>query len=246
MLVSALGAGPVAVAARADLEAHGVTVVDAAGPEFPLAVSAVLVDDATGERSVVSPDGALAVAPAPSAEALRALPAPAVVLLDGHHPAIARAVLELTSSSWVPETPLITPDDRSPRDPQLILDAGRWRDLFAELMPRADVVAASADFRVPGHDDVVAGALAAGAGAVVVTHGAGPVTWATRGGEHGVIDVPPAEVRDTLGAGDAFHGALAAAIGAGEGREDAIRTAVRVAGTRVSQVGPRAWLSLVP
>jgi sugar/nucleoside kinase (ribokinase family) len=232
VLVSALGSGPVATAARGDLDAHGVEVHDVVAPglDFPLAVSAVLVDDGTGDRSVVSADAALAAAPAPPAGVLRGLPAPDVVLLDGHHPAIARAVVEH----------LGTLDPR----PRVVLDAGRWRPLFADLLPVADVAALSADFRVPGHDDAAAGARALGARAVVVTHGPGPVEWSDGSGA-GTVDVPRVEARDTLGAGDAFHGALAAALAQGAALPKACAEAARVASTRVAHVGPRAWLAEV-
>jgi sugar/nucleoside kinase (ribokinase family) len=249
VLVTALGDSPVARAARADLAAHGVEVHDvvAPGADFPLAVSAVLVDDASGERSVVSADAALADAPAPSG--LDTLPVPDVVLLDGHHPAVARAVVaQLTVTT--------------PR-PQVVLDAGRWRPLFADLLPHADVAALSADFAVPPDvvraDDVLPGVPAGertrravhalGARAVVVTHGAEPVEWSVgpdgRGDEDesGSIAVPRVRSRDTLGAGDAFHGALTATLARGAGLVAACEEAVRVAGVRVASVGPRAWLA---
>lgn len=229
VLITALGDGPVATAARADLAAHGVEVHDVvAGTAFPLAVSAVLVDDATGERSVVSADAALADAPAPVD--LARLPTPDLVLLDGHHPAIARAAVDHLDGA---------------RRPPVVLDAGRWRPVFADLLPAADVAALSADFTVPGHDDGASGARALGAGAVVVTHGGGPVEWSNHVGS-GTVDVPEVEVRDTLGAGDAFHGALAAALAAGEPLPAACATAARVATTRVQHVGPRSWLARVP
>ncbi|AEG43309.1 PfkB family carbohydrate kinase [Isoptericola variabilis] len=237
LLVTALGAGPVATAARADLEAHGVEVHDvvAPGQDFPLAVSAVLVDDGTGDRSVVSADAALATAPAPPSGLLAGLPAPDVVLLDGHHPAVARAVVGHL-------------DALEPR-PRVVLDAGRWRPLFAELLPVADVAALSADFTVPdevvpGHGGAAAAARALGARAVVVTHGPDPVEW-TEGGASGAVDVPRVEARDTLGAGDAFHGALAAALAAGTPLPEACDRAARVASTRVAHVGPRGWLAEV-
>jgi len=234
VLVTALGGGPVATAARADLEAHGVRVHDvvAAGEDFPLAVSAVLVDDATGERSVVSADAALATAPAPAPEALEALPAPDVVLLDGHHPEVARAVL----------AHVLARTEASGERPLVVLDAGRWRPVFAELLPAADVAALSADFTVPDHDDPVAGALAHGAHRVVVTHGPDPVEWFADG-RSGIVPVPRADARDTLGAGDAFHGALAAALAQGVTLADACTVAADVASTRVAHVGPRAWLA---
>lgn len=230
VLVTALGDGPVAMAARGDLAAHGVEVHDVVGGKaFPLAVSAVLVDDATGERSVVSADAALADAPAPAN--LPQLPTPDLVLLDGHHPAVARAVVDHF--------------DGSTRRPPVVLDAGRWRPVFADLLPAADVAALSADFTVPGYDDGASGARELGAASVVVTHGGGPVEWFNHSGS-GTVDVPDVEVRDTLGAGDAFHGALAAALAAGEPLPEACTTAARVATTRVQHVGPRSWLAQVP
>ncbi|GAA1717154.1 PfkB family carbohydrate kinase [Isoptericola hypogeus] len=230
VLVSALGAGPVATAARADLEAHGVRVHDVvpAGADHALAVSAVLVDDATGERSVVSADAALGVAPAPTPEGLAGLPAPDVVLLDGHHAEIARGVLAFLGAAE--------------RRPLVVLDAGRWRPVFGELLPAADVAALSAAFTVPGHDDAAAGALAGGARRVVVTHGPDPVEWFADG-RAGTVEVPRVEARDTLGAGDAFHGALAAALAGGVTLDDACAVAAAVASTRVAHVGPRAWLA---
>ncbi|MFD6176469.1 MULTISPECIES: PfkB family carbohydrate kinase [unclassified Isoptericola] len=248
VLVSALGAGPVAQAARADLDDCEVQVHDVAGPdeEFPLAVSAVLVDDVTGQRSVVSPDAALVDVPAPRPDEIAGLPRPDVVLLDGHHPQIARAVLAHVT-------------ELRPR-PLVVLDGGRWRPVFADLLPAADVAALSAAFTVPaeltpGTADAAHGALLLGAKAVVVTHGGDAVTWARSRraddgavvpGERGTVPVPEVDVQDTLGAGDVFHGALAVALARGEDLPHACATAVRVASTRVRKVGPRSWLAHLP
>ena len=221
LLISGMGSSPVGAAARGDLERHGVEIHDtAAGQEIPLAVSAVLVDDGTGDRSVVSPDATLAdrldVAPTD----LDALPRPDVVLLDGHHPDLARTILAYASAL-------------EPR-PLIVLDAGRWRPVFADLMGQADVTARSADFRAP--------AGVAASRATVATHGAGPVTWCDADGRRGVTEVPSVDVRDTLGAGDAFHGALVVALARGNELEAAVEEAVRVASLRVQYIGPRAWL----
>ena len=118
--------------------------------------------------------------------------------------------------------------------PLIVLDAGRWRPVFADLLGSADVTARSADFRAP--------ADAARSRAVVATHGPGPVTWCDKDGRHGSIEVPSVDVRDTLGAGDAFHGALSVALAQGADLEAAVTEAVRVASIRVQHVGPRSWL----
>ncbi len=221
LLISALGSGPVGSAARGDLERHGVEIYDTAeGHEIPLAVSAVMVDDATGDRSVVSPDAMLTDRFDVTPDGLDALPRPSVVLLDGHHPDLARSVLAYANAL-------------EPR-PLIVLDAGRWRPVFADLMGQADVTARSADFRAPA--DV------ARSRATVATHGADPVTWCDADGRHGTTGVPKVDVRDTLGAGDAFHGALAVALARGADLETAVEEAVRVASLRVQYVGPRSWL----
>lgn len=221
LLVSALGSGPVGSAARGDLERHGVEVHDvAAGEEISLAVSAVVVDDATGDRSVVSPDATLAGTFDVTPDVLDTLPRPDVVLLDGHHPGLARSVLAYVRAL-------------DPR-PLVVLDAGRWRPVFADLLGGADVTAASADFHPPEGVDR--------SRATVATHGPDPVTWCDESGRRGTTTVPTVDVRDTLGAGDAFHGALAVALGRGADLEAAVEEAVRVASLRVQHVGPRSWL----
>ncbi|MDR0482070.1 MAG: PfkB family carbohydrate kinase, partial [Cellulomonadaceae bacterium] len=244
VLITALGEGPVAAAARADLDARGVTVLDCVpdSGEFDLAVSAVMVDDATGERSVTSPDAGAVTVAGPSHAELDAWAqrygVPQAILLDGHHPEIARAVLAWALTLDVP--------------PSIVLDAGRWRPVFADLIPHADVVAMSADFAIPRSQNTVQSALKMGAKAVVVTHGGDAVEWwvaeadeipagydnaesgmaetgmsesgtaATTLAETGMagsgkptagtIAVTQVPVQDTLGAGDAFHGALVVAL----------------------------------
>jgi sugar/nucleoside kinase (ribokinase family) len=224
LLISAMGSGPVGSAARGDLEHHGVEVHDTAeGRVIPFAVSAVMVDDETGDRSVVSPDATLTDGLDVTPQALDTLPRPDVVLLDGHHPDLARSVLAYAESL-------------DPR-PLIVLDAGRWRPVFADLLGSADVTARSADFRAPA--DV------ARSRAVVATHGPEPVTWCDKDGRRGSTDVPTVDVRDTLGAGDAFHGALSVALARGADLEAAVEEAVRVASIRVQHIGPRSWLEYV-
>jgi len=276
VLLSAIGESPIAAAAKADLTAAGVKMLDAAqGEPFPLAVSAVEVTDGSGERSVVSADAALASAPKPSASELTELATvhgyPAVILLDGHHPELARGVVEWVANTVIPGKP----------EPRIVLDCGRWRPIFAELFSSAEVVACSADFKFPDDDDsgdnqdseYDADAAVADdadedndptgaildelAQAVVITHGANPVTYETQEGLEGEVAVPAVPVMDTLGAGDAFHGALAVAIARrGIGQDgtprdiddilpQVIADAIAVAAERVQHIGPRTWLSAI-
>jgi sugar/nucleoside kinase (ribokinase family) len=228
-LVTALGDDPVADLIRADLAAYGVTVVDAsAGSSRAVPVSAVSVLESTGDRSVVSLDAVNSDAPAP--ENLDDLVAGAdVVLVDGHHPLIARAAAASASA----------------RGTTLVVDAGRWKPVMTDLVVHATDIVCSSDFRVPGTGDSesTAAALVLGGGrTVVTTHGGEPVQWWSDT-ESGAVPVEPVMVVDTLGAGDAFHGAYAYfSTRTGIDVAECVDRSSRVAALRCSVVGPRAWL----
>ncbi len=233
ILVTALGDDPVAELIRADLAAYGVSVVDAAaGTTRAVPVSAVSVVESTGDRSVVSLDAVNSDAPPPGD--LGDLVADAdVVLVDGHHPLIARAAVRHAAA----------------RVTTLVVDAGRWKPVMSDIVPYATDMVCSNDFRMPGADDPASTAAAlvrSGVRTVVTTHGGDPVEWWSDG-ESGSVPVEPVVVVDTLGAGDAFHGAYSYFSTQIESSvAERIDRSARVAALRCSVVGPRAWLSELP
>ncbi len=161
----------------------------------------------------------------PTPEALALLSRASVVLLDGHHPALAGAAL--AGGALV------------------VLDAGSAKPHAESWLPRVDVLAASADYAEGlgiGAPDVIERGLGAGCRAVVVTQGAGEVLWAD-GHARGRIVPPRVEAVDTNGAGDAFHGALVAQLAGGSALPDAVARATEVASLRVSVVGARRWMA---
>lgn len=247
-LVTALGDDPAAAVVRTDLEAHGVRVVDLGGGPTPVA-SAVVTPD--GERTVVSP-GARASAASLTPAAREALAGAVVVLVDGHHPAAAAEALAGAAAAGA----------------LTVLDAGSAKPHTRGWLPLLDVVAGSSDYAAglgTDADGAVADALAAGVRSAVMTDGAGPARWvvgagedATSAGVSGIVVPPRVRAVDTLGAGDAFHGALVAALARGprwggdaervRGRlarelPDAVSMACDVASRRVQVAGARAWLT---
>src|SRR5699024_9993846 len=110
-LVTAVGHSPVAAAARADLQARGVRVLDTA-PEHDLAVSAIVVSQESGQRTVTSLDSGGSDPVWPDQAGLGS---PAVVLIDGHYPHLALAAAEYAREHGA----------------LVVLDAGRWREVFA-------------------------------------------------------------------------------------------------------------------
>lgn len=244
-LVTALGNDPVASLIRAELEDRGVEVVDVAPDDATQpAISAVTVTASTGDRSVTSMDAA-AHDVAPPADLARHLAGAQVMLLDGHHARLTAAAASAAHTDGRPAT------ERA----LVVLDAGRWRPAMTQLLEHVDVAICSADFRTPGATDERSSAVAmleGGVGTVATTHGGYPVRWwhaaASGATESGTVAVPHVAVVDTLGAGDAFHGAFAwFAIQRpldeeGADVRRALDSAARVAAFRCTIAGPRAWL----
>ena len=208
-LVTAIGAHPLGALIKQDLAEYGVRLLDAYdGGTEPPPVSAVTVEETTGRRSIVSRNAGAVTLRMPACDLS------GVVLVDGHHPVLARAAAAAAGT--------------------LVVDAGHWRPVFAEVLPHAHVVAASSGFSHP--------ALPAVAPHVAVTDGPAPVRWWS-GAASGERRVPAVDALDTSGAGDAFHGALAVAIAGGAGFLEALDEAIRVAAIRVAHAGPRSWLT---
>jgi sugar/nucleoside kinase (ribokinase family) len=224
-LVTAVGKHPLGSLIWADLASYGVQIVDAAvDSEAPPPVSAITVLG-NGRRTIVSRNAGDLTVGVPD----DGIPDADLTLVDGHHPVLAVAAA------------------RGAR--RLLVDAGSWRPVFSEILPHAEVVAASAAFRHPAavSPDDAALATAIGAPQVIVTHGPDPVRWFS-GNRSGEVRVPPVEAVDTAGAGDAFHGALAVALADSDSSDlpDCIAFATRVAGVRVTHAGPRDWLAALP
>ncbi|KRD36666.1 hypothetical protein ASE27_09245 [Oerskovia sp. Root918] len=224
-LVTAVGSGVLADVVRAEVAAAGVELVEpvdraegavppggASGP----AVSTVLVTAGTGERAVVSTNAANRPVALPDGSLLDRVFGPRpkgrdegrvsslerdVLLLDGHHPALASAVaLRARAAGYA-----------------VVLDGGSWKDGTADLLPLCDAVVLSEDFRVP---DVPVGRVLdavaeLGPSFVARSRGAAPLELLDKGARS-TVPVPVVhEVVDTLGAGDVLHGAFAAGVARG-------------------------------
>jgi sugar/nucleoside kinase (ribokinase family) len=220
-LVTALGAGPVARLVREELEGLGVTIIDCTGDgDSSAPVAAILVNPQAGTRSVVSPDASQLSAVAPDLQPL--MEAADVALVDGHHTGLAVAAARAAGTTGTP----------------LVVDAGRWKPVFDDVIPHATAMICAAGFPLPGP-----GLVARGVPLAAVTHGPEPVEWWTAD-DGGRIEVPAVEAADTLGAGDVFHGAYAYFSVTHE-PVASLGLAVRVAGRKVASPGPREWLSAI-
>ncbi len=214
VLLTAVG-GELGEFARARLHPVEVHSVGASGP----ALSMVAVRERDGERTVISRNAAeFAVAGLDVDAAVdpALVEAADVVLVDGHLGPLALRAARHAKRAGVP----------------VVLDAGSWKPVLDDLLPLVDVAACSAAFELSESE-----VHARGVPLVIRTHGPRPVTW-SRGGATGSQQVPVVRTRDTNGAGDVWHGALAVAVARGLAVDDAVRWANEVAAVRVRHT---AW-----
>lgn len=112
---------------------------------------------------------------------------------------------------------------------RVVLNIAPYADLPTAVLDLADPIVANE------HEALRLADSGAGAGSLLVTLGANGAVW--DGLVVPAVEVPPGEVLDTTGAGDAFVGALAAALARGAGREEAMRLAAAAGADAVTHPG---------
>ena len=240
VMVGSVGRDGAAQVATSLLADSGVDVTHVSAVDVPTGLATVTVDR-TGENTIVVVPGANA---STGAEAVLAasdtVASAAVVVLQGEVPAdgIAAAATAATGRVLLNLAPVV-PVGRQvvlAADP-LVVNEHEAALVLAQLVPGT---------AVPADEAALVGALRSlGIRSVVVTLGARGALVSD--GEHDdaagdrpvVVAVPSPRVTavDSSGAGDAFVGALAAGLAAGEPLLEAARQAVRVGAFAVQGVG---------
>jgi ribokinase len=122
---------------------------------------------------------------------------------------------------------------------RVILNLAPVRALAADVVAFADPMVVNEEEAQAISGDAASaqglGHSAAAPGSLLVTRGAQGVTWDDL--QLPAEPVPADEVLDTTGAGDAFCGALAAALATGMGRSDALARAITAGADAVRRVG---------
>ena len=234
MLISAVGGGPWAAAVRAELEGHGIALLDlAAGTNYETPLTTVLINAASGSRTILNPPlSAVQLTPL-AGNWEKSVPAdwgavPPVVFTDGFH-------LEET-------LPLLA--DCKAAGVALCLDGGSWKPGTAELAPLLSVAICSERFAVPGLDadpeSLFDWFAARDVPCIALTRGARPILGWERGRRF-EIEVARINAADTLGAGDVLHGAFAYFCASGDGFEPALRRAAQIASLSCRSLGTQGW-----
>jgi ribokinase len=233
VLVAAVGTDPAAQAERAALEQDGADTSELVTCDGPSGVAVILVDGAGENMIAVAPGANHRLTAEHVARRLPPLlDADSVVLagLEVPLPAVAAAA---AAGRAVGATVIINPAPGQPLPPDVL--AG------AILTPNEGEIRLAA----PGAADeaaAIAAVLAAGARAVAVTRGGGGATLHRAGRDVVTVPAPQVTVVDTVGAGDAFNGALAAALADGMTLQAGLELAVAAGAAACTGSGARAAL----
>jgi len=203
--------------------------------------ASVVVVTPDGERTIVNATDAALRAPLGPDEAAGLIARAGevdAVLADVRWPAAAALALAAASRSAVPG--VLDLDRTDPSEHDLVRGLARAAShVIASRDALDDLLASAGEPPVADDPEAALGALEriAGGGMVAVTLGAAGVAWRDVDGTVESAAAPPVRAVETLGAGDVWHGAFAAALARRTSIGRAVVEASAAAALRVSRTG---------
>jgi sulfofructose kinase len=190
----------------------------------PTPLSMVLVKP-DGKRTLINYKGDTNPLPADAVD-FSVIKAKAI-LFDGHEPLISVPLAKYAKQQGIPT----------------VLDAGSVHEGTLALMDKVDYLVCSEKFALQLHGDTetALGRLAEISPNMVITLGEKGLIW-QQGLTQGALPAFPVNVVDTTGAGDAFHGAFAAAIALGMDWAGVLRYASAAGALCCTKTGARLGL----
>ncbi len=233
-VLGAVGRHSLAQVAQVELQRWQIALADLMPRQTePLPMSSILVTQSTGDRAVVSRNALRSQAqpehiPNHVFERL-ATHSIAVVLIDGHQMAVGEAIAQQAKAQGIP----------------IVVDAGSWKPNFETVLTQADYVICSANFYPPDCTttaDVLVYLKRLSIPYIAITQGQQPILYQTSQ-TFGEIPVPSVPVKDTLGAGDIFHGAFCHYLLTTPDFPSALQKSAQIASQSCQFFGTRAWLN---
>jgi sugar/nucleoside kinase (ribokinase family) len=224
VLVTALGSSALSDWLGLELGMSGVEVHDLQDGVISVPdLATVMITESTGDRSVVLSRSVKR--PKLGRASPEVLDGADVLLVDGHNMSAAITLANEAANRGLP----------------VLLDGGSWKAGTEDLLKCATAAVVSADFVKPHERDALASLRQLGVPWVASTHGSHPVRY-LEDDRRGKIEVQHRELIDTVGAGDAFHGALAMLLGNSSLTfAQMLGIAATVATASCAYVGARGW-----
>ena len=238
VLVAAVGTDPAGDSARADLAADGIDtscLVRCAGPS---GVAVILVDAAGENMIAVAPGANDRLTAAAVTDLLDGRVDAGSVILASLEVPLAAVAAAAAAAAAAGAILVINPAPGQILPPGLLRGAiltPNEGEILRLAPPAADGVAR-------GEHDAVAYLMRAGARVVIVTRGSRGATLFRADQEPADIPAPRVEVVDTVGAGDAFNGALVTGLAAALPMETAVAAAVEAGAAACTGPGARRAL----
>jgi sugar/nucleoside kinase (ribokinase family) len=228
ILLSGIGQHPVAELLQSDLKAQQINCIDLWPDRTDTPpLSSITVTPHNGDRVVVSCN-ALNWQASPAKIPTNILDGVDIVLIDGHQIETSVAIAQRAKRQNIP----------------IILDGGSWKPGLEKVLPFIDYAICSADFWAPGcttsTEVMVFLQTAIAQPNIAITHGGDPIQY-LQGHSSGQVPVAPITPLDTLGAGDAFHGAFCYWILQTTFAESLARAGA-IATKACQEFGTRSWL----
>ncbi|QDZ40920.1 sugar kinase [Euhalothece natronophila Z-M001] len=227
-LLSVLGKHPITNLIRTDLENYQIEHRDLQ-PSWANSppTSSIIVTQNHADRAVISLNATRCQAE------INQIPDDALshvdlVLIDGHQMAVGSAIAQQAHAKNIP----------------IIIDGGSWKEGWESILPVTQYAICSANFYPPNcntQTEVFQYLKETGIPYIAITQGEKPILYQTPETQ-GEIAVPQITAKDTLGAGDIFHGAFCHYILQQEFTA-ALSNAAKIAAESCTHFGTRNWIN---
>jgi ribokinase len=237
VLVAAVGDDPTGDQALADLTAAGIDPAGLLRCAGPSGVAVILVDAAGENMIAVAPGANQRLTAAEVGRLLAGRVDSGTVILASLEIPLAAVSAAASAAAAAGATMVVNPAPGQALPPDLVHGV--------VLTPNAGEVLrlpAGTAGRAPDEGAAIAALLGAGARAVIVTRGSRGATLFRPGQAPADFPAPQVKVVDTVGAGDAFNGALATALAGGLPLETAVTAAVQAGAAACTGQGARQAL----
>lgn len=230
-LASATGVNPFIDFIQADFKLTGIQHIDLLkNQNFKPVIASVVTSVENGDRNIFTHHPEEVKTSLQPFDVFH-LTQPQIVLSDGFYPEFSLKCIELAHQKNIP----------------VVLDCGSWKPQYEKLVNFADYVICSEDFLPPQcqhTENVIEYLQNKKVNNIAITRGSNSILFSEKETQ-GKIVIEKTDVKDTLGAGDFFHGAFCYYLLQTGNFQTALECASQLASFTCKFEGTRNWLNFM-